>query len=91
MARVVYVNGRYRPYAEAAVHVEDRGFQLADSVYEVCAVQPGRLLDGTRHLARLELERDFRQGLPAIRIALEHAIEPDHGGFPAAGRNRPST
>lgn len=54
MTRIVYVNGRYRPYAEAAVHVEDRGFQLADSVYEVCAVQDGRILDETRHLARLE-------------------------------------
>ena len=28
MPRIVYVNGRYLPYAEASVHVEDRGFQL---------------------------------------------------------------
>lgn len=54
MARIVYVNGRYLPYAEAGVHVEDRGFQFADSVYEVCEVKSGALIDTTRHLARLE-------------------------------------
>lgn len=53
MTRIVYVNGRYRPYAEAAVHVEDRGFQFADAVYEVCEVLGGRLIDADRHLARL--------------------------------------
>jgi D-alanine transaminase len=53
MTRIVYVNGRYLPYAEAAVHAEDRGFQLADAVYEVCEVKAGRLVDETRHMGRL--------------------------------------
>ncbi len=53
MTRVVYVNGRYAPYAEATVHVEDRGFQFADSVYEVCEVRDGRLVDERRHMQRL--------------------------------------
>lgn len=53
MTRIVYVNGRYLPYAEAAVHAEDRGFQFADAVYEVCEVKGGRLIDETRHMARL--------------------------------------
>lgn len=53
MVRVVYVNGRYLPYAQAGVHVEDRGFQFADSVYEVCEINAGRLVDESRHLARL--------------------------------------
>jgi D-alanine transaminase len=53
MTRVVYVNGRYLPYAEAAVHAEDRGFQFADAVYEVCEVKGGRLVDETRHMQRL--------------------------------------
>src|SRR5262245_31996827 len=53
MTRVVYVNGRYLPYAEAHVHAEDRGFQFADAVYEVCEVKGGRLVDETRHMARL--------------------------------------
>ena len=53
MSRVVYVNGSYRPYAEALVHAEDRGFQFADSVYEVCTLRDGDIVDQTRHLARL--------------------------------------
>ena len=53
MTRTVYVNGRYRPYAEAFVHAEDRGFQFADAIYEVCEVKGGRLVDETRHMRRL--------------------------------------
>lgn len=53
MTRVVYVNGRYLPYAQARVHAEDRGFQFADAVYEVCEVRDGRLVDETRHMQRL--------------------------------------
>jgi D-alanine transaminase len=53
MTRIVYVNGRYLPYAQASVHAEDRGFQFADAVYEVCEVKGGRLVDETRHMARL--------------------------------------
>ena len=39
MTRTVYVNGRYLPYAEAAIHPEDRGNQFADAVYEVIEVR----------------------------------------------------
>jgi len=53
MARIAYVNGRYVPKAEATVHVEDRGNQFADGVYEVLKVVDGRLSDGDRHFARL--------------------------------------
>ena len=53
MPRIVYVNGRYVPYAEASVHVEDRDFHFPDGVYEVCEVRDGRLVDEDRHLARL--------------------------------------
>ena len=53
MSRIVYVNGRYVPYAQAAVHVEDRGFQFADAIYEVCEVRNGQLVDEARHMARL--------------------------------------
>jgi D-alanine transaminase len=58
MARIVYVNGRYLPYAQAGVHVEDRGFQFADAVYEVCEVKGGALVDLSRHLARLARSLD---------------------------------
>lgn len=53
MTRQVYVNGRYLPYRQAHVHVEDRGFQFADAVYEVCEVRDGKLVDVPRHLERL--------------------------------------
>jgi D-alanine transaminase len=53
VTRTIYVNGRYLPYAEAAVHAEDRGFQFADAVYEVCEVKGARLVDETRHMGRL--------------------------------------
>jgi D-alanine transaminase len=53
MTRIIYVNGRYERYGEACVHAEDRGFQFADAVYEVCEVKGGRLVDETRHLQRL--------------------------------------
>lgn len=63
MSRIVYVNGRYLPYEQAAVHVEDRGFQFADSVYEVIEVRDGVLVDETRHMARLT------RSLHELRIA----------------------
>ena len=53
MSRTVYVNGQYLHYASAGVHVEDRGFQFGDGIYEVCEVRDGRLVDETRHMARL--------------------------------------
>jgi D-alanine transaminase len=54
MSRIAYVNGRYLPWREAKVAVEDRGYQFADGVYEVCEVRGGRLVDERRHMARLE-------------------------------------
>jgi D-alanine transaminase len=53
MTRTVYVNGRYVPYAHVSVHAEDRGFQFADAIYEVCEVKGGHLVDETRHMGRL--------------------------------------
>lgn len=75
MPRIVYVNGRYRPYAEAAVHVEDRGFQFADAVYEVIEVRCGELIDGTRHLDRLDRSlSELRIPPPMSRAVLRHVI-----------------
>src|SRR5215469_9642474 len=54
MSRIAYVNGRYLPFADAKVHVEDRGYQFGDAVYEVCEVSAGRLIDQRRHLERLK-------------------------------------
>lgn len=71
MTRVVYVNGRYLPYAQAGVHVEDRGFQFADAIYEVCEINDGRLIDETRHMDRLERSlAELRIAMPMSRAAL---------------------
>jgi D-alanine transaminase len=71
MARVIYVNGVYAPYADAAVHVEDRGFQFADAVYEVCEVRGGCLVDERRHMARLQRSlKELRMALPMDLRAL---------------------
>ena len=53
MPRLAYVSGRIVPLADARVHIEDRGHQFADAVYEVCAVLNGRLFDWPQHMARL--------------------------------------
>ncbi|HVV91892.1 MAG TPA: D-amino-acid transaminase [Hyphomicrobiales bacterium] len=63
MSRIAYVNGRYLPHGQAMVHIEDRGYQLADGVYEVCEIRGGALIDATRHLARLH------RSLGELRIA----------------------
>jgi D-alanine transaminase len=53
LSRFAFVNGRYLPYRHAAVHIEDRGYQFADGVYEVCEIREGRIVDERRHLQRL--------------------------------------
>ena len=57
MARYAYVNGRYVDHRDASVHIEDRGYQLADGVYEVVGVRGGKLIDETPHVDRLERKR----------------------------------
>ena len=54
MSRIAYVNGRYVPHHAAGVHIEDRGYQFADGVYEVMAVDNARLIDAAPHYDRLE-------------------------------------
>jgi D-alanine transaminase len=63
MSRIAYVNGRYLPRARASVSIEDRGFQFADGVYEVCEVRAGRIVDERRHMTRLD------HSLNELRIA----------------------
>lgn len=67
MPRQAYVNGRYLPHRDAAVHIEDRGYQFADGVYEVVPVFNGVLVDEDLHLDRLE------RSLGALRIAMPMA------------------
>lgn len=75
MARVVYVNGSYRRYGDAHVHVEDRGFQFADAVYEVIEVTGCQLVDATRHLDRLHRSlAELSIPEPMARPAMRHII-----------------
>ena len=54
MSRIVYVNGDYLPEEEAKISVFDRGFLMADGVYEVTSVLDGKLIDFDGHAKRLE-------------------------------------
>ncbi len=75
MARIAYVNGRYVPHGQAAVHIEDRGYQFADGVYEVIAVRAGRLVDAEPHFDRLDRSLgELRIEPPAERAALYHIL-----------------
>lgn len=58
MSRIAYVDGRYVAHRLARVHVEDRGLQFSDGVYEVCEVRGRALIDAPRHLDRLEYSLD---------------------------------
>lgn len=72
MPRQAYVNGRYTPHNEAAVHVEDRGYQFADGVYEVVPVYNGILVDEEPHLDRLERSlRELQIDMPMSRAAMK--------------------
>jgi D-alanine transaminase len=76
MSRIAYVNGRYLPHVEASVHVEDRGYQFADGVYEVFAVEGGRLVDAEPHFARLDRSlRELAIPQPMSRHALAHVLD----------------
>src|SRR6201990_3683452 len=75
MPRLAHVNGRFVRQAEAAVSSEDRGFQLADGVYEVWAVFAGKLADAEGHFARLKRSLgELAIAEPMSRRALEVVI-----------------
>ncbi len=71
MGRIAYVNGQFVRHGEAVVHIEDRGYQLADAVYEVWALFDGKLADAEGHFARLERSvSELRIPMPMSRAAL---------------------
>ncbi len=86
MSRIAYVNGRYLPMRSAMVHVEDRGYQFGDGVYEVCEVREGRLIDERRHLARLRRSLDELRIRPpmspkALGVVLREVIARNRIGY----------
>ena len=79
MPRIAYVNGRYVRHADGAVHIEDRGFQFGDGVYEVWALVGGRLTDQAGHFQRLarsleELRITPPMGEACLKIVLNEVV-----------------
>lgn len=79
MPRFAYVNGAYVRHAEAATHIEDRGYQFSDGVYEVVLVIGGKPWDADGHFARLrrslgELRIDPPMGEAALRIVIGELV-----------------
>ncbi|MEE2761457.1 MAG: D-amino-acid transaminase [Pseudomonadota bacterium] len=74
-----YVNGRYVSHAEAVVHIEDRGYQFADAVYEVIAVTGGEIIDEVLHMQRLfrslrELNMAVPMGARSMGLVLREIL-----------------
>jgi D-alanine transaminase len=75
MSRIAYVNGAYVPQRDAAVNVEDRGYQFGDGIYEVIHLHQGRFVDEGLHLDRLERSLgEIRLPMPMPRAALRHVL-----------------
>lgn len=79
MSRIAYVNGTYVPMADAYVHINDRGFQFADGVYEGITVRRGAMIDLEPHLDRLwrsmrELKMDAPMARGPMRLVLKELI-----------------
>ena len=79
MGRIAYLNGRFERHAEAFVHIEDRGYQFADAVYEVWALFDGKLSVPDGHFARLErslseLQIDMPMSRNALTIVLRETV-----------------
>jgi D-alanine transaminase len=76
MSKIAYVNGRYVPQPEAAVNIEDRGYQFGDGIYEVVHLYDGRFVDEDLHLARLERSlREISLLMPMSRAALSLVLQ----------------
>ena len=80
MPRIAYVNGAYTPIEDASVHIEDRGYQFADGIYEVVLFVAGEFWDLDGHLKRwarslreLEIKAPMSEG--ALRIVIRKLIE----------------
>ena len=75
MSRIAYIDGVYQPLNMPGILVEDRGYQFADGVYEVCAIRGGKLLDEARHLDRLDYSlAALDMPTPMSRAALQQVM-----------------
>jgi D-alanine transaminase len=83
MSRVAYVNGRYLAHHQAAVHIEDRGYQFGDGVYEVVMVLNGQFVDYDGHIKRLynslkSIQIDIPISESALRLVMTRMIRLNH-------------
>ncbi|MFN8525328.1 MAG: aminotransferase class IV [Chloroflexota bacterium] len=69
MSELVYLNGEILPYEQATVHIDDRGFTLADGIYDVIRVYNGRPFEIHRHIRRI------RRSAESMRIELDTSPE----------------
>jgi D-alanine transaminase len=79
MSRIAYVNGQYVNLRDAAVNVEDRGYQFADGIYEVCEIIGGKMVDFPRHIARMQRSlRELRiaeaMPLTSLKVVMQEVI-----------------
>jgi len=79
MSRIAYVNGQYVTHTNAEVHIDDRGYQFGDGVYEVVSVINGVLADEEWHLDRLEFSLGeigipMPMSRPALKIVIRNII-----------------
>ena len=86
MSRISYVNGQYIPHSNASVHIEDRGYQFADGVYEVFAVHDGNLVGEQGHLDRLKhslasLQIDWPMAKRSFMVVVKEVVRRNHVKF----------
>jgi D-alanine transaminase len=86
MSRYAYINGQYLSFRDAKVHIEDRGYQFADGVYEVCEVRGGHLIDQRRHLERLqrslkEIHIPLPMSVRALGVVLREVVSRNRIGY----------
>ncbi len=80
MSRIAYVNGQYLRHCDAYVHIEDRGYQFADGIYEVCLVIDGSYWDFDGHMARMErslneLRIRMPMGIAALKLVMQEVVK----------------
>jgi len=83
VSRIAYVNGMYVPHHEACVHIEDRGYQFADGVYEVFALHHGKMVGKKGHMDRLahslaELRIDWPVSRRALAVIIAQIARRNH-------------
>lgn len=69
MDETVFLDGKFVPYSQAYIHVEDRGNVFADGVYEVIRYYDGRPFEMGEHMDRLERSAN------AIRLPIPYERE----------------